>query len=76
MRYKDANQWEAPDTQRLWDYDGRTDGQPVYRGFNTFAATEADTAWVITKYVYTVSGELLSSKTTRGSWSGKTLLFT
>ena len=75
MKYKDANQWEAPNTHRKWDYGERTDGQPVYRGHNTFDASEDDVRWVITYNEYDEDGDIIDSWTTVGSWTGRAALF-
>jgi hypothetical protein len=75
MRYRDANQWEAPNTHRKWDYGARTDGQPEYRGQNTLSAADGDPHWLITYCEYSVSGDLIESWTTRGSWTDRATLF-
>jgi hypothetical protein len=75
MRYRDANQWEAPNTHRKWDYGARTDGQPEYRGHNTLTASDDDVTWLITFNTYSEAGDVIDSKTTRGSWTNRATLF-
>ena len=38
-----------------WDYDGRTDGQPVYAGFAQPGTATTTESWTIQKFTYDVN---------------------
>lgn len=58
-----------------FDYDTRTDGQPVYIGFAAYGtATTADT-WLIYKLTYNVSDHITAKDIAYGSWDGRVALF-
>lgn len=75
MKMRDAFQWDAPETQREIDYADRTDGQPVYRGHAKIDISQTDPHWTITFSLYDTDGNLTSSKTKCGSWTGRVALF-
>jgi len=57
--------------QMLIDYDGRTDGQPVYVGYAHFAKGVSEDAWVIYNFQYDGSNQLTSRKTAYGVWDDR-----
>lgn len=60
--------------QKLFDYDARTDGQPVYIGMNEpGAATSAD-GWLIQKLLYDGSDQVTSIKVVVGIWDNRASL--
>lgn len=59
--------------RKLLDYDTRSDGQPVYVGFNTRTALVAATTWIIYKLFYDASNRLLDVQVvTLAAWSQRT----
>ena len=57
--------------QELFDYDGRTDGQPVYAGFGATGLATSATGWTIHKYTYDASGFVTSEKTAIGIYDNR-----
>ena len=45
--------------RKLYDYDVRTDGQPVYVGQADAAALTTDNKWVVQKYFYDTSNRVV-----------------
>ena len=61
-----------------FDYTGRTDGQPVFRGFAEKSAADSDNTWLIHKLTYTaINGTdfLTLREVAEGSWNGRSALF-
>lgn len=52
--------FEGRRVQVLYDYDVRTDSQPVYVGMSLAGALEADEAWFISNFTYDGSGRIIS----------------
>lgn len=75
MRLIDAFLDNVPNTQRLVDYDGRTDGQPVYIGRARISASQDDTVWLIHYTTYDANGYFTSVLSKEGAWSSRALLF-
>ena len=48
--------------QMQLDYDGRTDGQPVYQGYGARSLGDGDKGWII--YKYTFSGNFVTKRQT------------
>lgn len=60
------------DWQALYDYDTRTDGQPVYTGFAPSGVSQdinKGSLWIICKNEYDVNGILTSRKVATGKWA-------
>jgi len=75
IEIKAANVFPIPmGWKRKIDYDVRTDGQPVYIGFNEMAAVDGDDDWYIFKFTYTSDFNTLTESAT-GSWTGRAALF-
>ena len=52
MRLTDAHFRDIPGVDQLFDYDVRTDGQPVYLGQAPHGTAEGVLRWVLFKYTY------------------------
>jgi hypothetical protein len=63
------------DVVQNFDYATRTDGQPVYFGWNDINAAEGDVTWSIFKYTYNVANQVTKIESKRGSWTGRVALF-
>lgn len=64
----------APSLMRkILDYDVRTDGNPVYVGFNFQSAVVADVTWTVYKLFYDSSGRLVDQQVCeRIAWTDRT----
>ena len=54
-----------------FDYDGRTDGNPVYVGYATKASAEGTDGWIIIKFAYDGSNQVTSKKVAFGNWTAR-----
>lgn len=73
--YADGSlQTRAVDLRTILDYDGRTDGNPVYVGVNAQAALVGDATWYIKKLFYDASARLVDVQILIGAWSGRAAL--
>ena len=63
----------APSVMRkILDYDARTDGNPVYVGFNYQSAVVADATWTVYKLFYDASARLVDQQVAeRVTWTGR-----
>lgn len=66
---------DLPGRIQKYDYDVRTDGQPVYYGHADVDAADANNGWVIWKFTYDASGFVTQVQSRRGSWTGRVALF-
>lgn len=57
--------------QMLIDYDGRTDGQPVYVGYAISGKGTSDDSWIVYNFQYDGSNQLTSRKTAYGIWDDR-----
>jgi hypothetical protein len=57
---------EAPYT-KTYDYDTRTDGQPVYIGYTEPSNAKSETRWQIRKLTYSASGFITDIQWAGGS---------
>lgn len=62
------------DQQIAADYDGRTDGQPVYLGFALRTAATSDSVWIIYKFTYDGSDQMTTRKVAYGIWDNRASL--
>lgn len=59
-------------SQMFFDYDVRTDGQPVYIGYGSIGlATSAD-GWLLYKHTYNANGYITSRQVAYGAWDNRT----
>lgn len=56
------------------DYDDRTDGQPVYMGYAPKGSAEGDEDWLIFKFTYNESNQVLTRKSAFGNWTDRATL--
>lgn len=66
---------EVPNLIQLFDYDVRTDGQPVYLGYAPSDTEQSEHGWVIFYFQYNDSGNVTSIQSTRGIWTIRDELF-
>lgn len=57
-----------------FDYDGRTDSNPVYVGKHTQGASTADADWIIQKFTYDSSDRVTRIETLQGAWDNRASL--
>jgi hypothetical protein len=55
-------------TQKVLDYGGRTDSNPVYVGFNFRGAATSDVNWVLQKLTYDASDRVVLVQIAIDSW--------
>lgn len=73
--YADGSlQTRAVDLRTILDYDGRTDGNPVYVGTNAQTALVAASTWWIKKLFYDANARLIDAQILVGAWSGRAAL--
>lgn len=65
---------DLPEKDQLFDYDGRTDGQPVYVGYAELGTLESG-EWVIHYFEYDVNSNITRIQSRRGSWTNRAALF-
>lgn len=70
----------AFESEKMLDYDARTDNQPVYVGFaessiKTGAPSASAGAWIIQKFTYDGSDRVTRIQVGRGTWDGRAALF-
>jgi hypothetical protein len=58
-------------TQKLLDYDIRTDSNPVYVGFNFQGAAQSATNWVIQKLTYDGSARVTMVQIAVNAWTNR-----
>jgi len=58
-------------SQKRIDYDGRSDDNPVYVGFNVSGKIASDTNWVIQKVTYDVSNRVTLVQVATDSWDNR-----
>lgn len=81
FNHTDIDFRDLPGRIQKFDYDTRTDGQPVYFGHADIGAADTDTTssankgWVVWKFTYNVSGFVTQIESRRGSWDGRVALF-
>lgn len=75
MRLRHGYARDLPGQQQKWDYDTRTDGQPVYYGHAPVDAADTDNTWVIQYATYDATAFITTSKCRMGTWSGRVALF-
>lgn len=56
------------------DYGSRTDGQPVYKGNAVSGVATSTASWIIAKYTYDGSNNILTKTTAYGSWDNRASL--
>lgn len=73
---------DLPGRIQKFDYDDRTDGQPVYFGHAEVDAADTlsgvtypSNGWTIWKFTYNVSGNVTQIQSRRGTWTGREALF-
>lgn len=66
---------DLPHHTQKYDYDGRTDGQPVYYGYVHSEHGDDVPKWVIIKTTYDASGFVTAIVSKEGAWSGRVALF-
>lgn len=54
-----------------YDYDGRTDGQPVYIGYAPKASLTSDAVWIVHKFTYDGSDNATERNTQFTSWDSR-----
>lgn len=62
------------DLQIAVDYDGRTDGQPVYLGMAVKSAATSESVWIVYKFTYDGSDQMLTRKSAYGIWDNRASL--
>ena len=67
---------EAPNRIQLFDYDGRTDGQPVYLGHAMRGTSQATGIFVLFKFTYNGSNLVTQIESTEGIWDLRSTYFT
>lgn len=58
----------------LYDYEARSDSQPVYKGVSTTSTNPADGNWTVTRYTYDVDDRVVDEQVIIGSWSSRNVL--
>lgn len=53
------------------DYASRTDGQPVYVGYNVRGAANSATTWVIQQVTYNADGNVTQKRIAIDSWDNR-----
>lgn len=66
-----ANYNEARPFIIRFDYDVRTDGQPLYQGFALTNTAEGTADWLIYKYTYDGNNNVTKRDVSYGSWTGR-----
>jgi hypothetical protein len=66
---------DLPHRRQKFDYDGRTDGQPVYHGIVHVEFGDDDVKWIIHKTTYDASGFATVIESKEGAWSARASLF-
>ncbi len=69
---------EAISWEKRWDYDTRTDGQPVYVGYSVSGTATSSALWIIQKFTYSTIGGydfVTRRQVAKGSWDGRVALF-
>lgn len=59
------------DLQNRFDYDSRSDGQPVYLGYGAKGLDASADGWIIYKHTYDGSGFITLKQTAFDSWSNR-----
>jgi hypothetical protein len=59
-------------SRKKMDYSVRTDGQPVYVGFNNRGSLTSDSNWVIQKLTYNTNGFVTDVDIAIDSWDNRT----
>lgn len=54
------------------DYDGRTDGQPVYLGCGAKGLASSATGWIIQKFTYDGDNQFTLRQSAYDSWDNRT----
>lgn len=54
------------------DYDGRTDGQPVYLGYAARGVSESTSGWILYKMTYDASNQVTERDIAYDSWAKHT----
>jgi hypothetical protein len=63
---------EIPSNMQMrCDYQGRTDGQPVYLGFAPRGLTSSEDGWLIQKYTYDVNNQATLRQIAYDSWDDR-----
>ena len=77
MRLTDAHFRDIPGVDQLFDYDVRTDGQPVYLGQAAHGTAQNEKRWVLFKYTINASGFITKIESVgEGIWSVRDEYFT
>lgn len=64
---------EIPSNQQMrCDYDGRTDGQPVYIGFGAKGLASSADGWLLQKFTYDGSNFVTLRQIFYGIWDSRT----
>ena len=58
-------------SQKRLDYDGRSDDNPVYVGFNVRGAVSSDVTWVIQKLTYDGSNRVTLVQIALDAWDNR-----
>ena len=58
-------------TQKLLDYDVRSDSNPVYVGFNFRGAAQSATNWVLQKLTYDGSNRVIQVQVAIDAWTNR-----
>lgn len=66
---------EGRDMEARFDYDGRSDSNPVYAGIGRCLALTSDTDWQIKKFTYDSSGRPVWIQCAEGAWDSRVSLF-
>ena len=76
MRLNNGYFRDLPNMIQLFDYDVRTDGQPVYLGYAPIDTAQATARWVIFKFTYNGSGFVTQIESVgEGAWSVRSTYF-
>jgi len=59
-------------SQKLIDYDVRTDDNPIYVGYNNRGTATSVNTWVLQKITYDVSNRITSVKISIDAWDNRT----
>ena len=62
---------QANTQQERFDYDTRTDGQPVYAGFADNGVLESESTWTLQKFTYNGDGFITLKQTATDSWNNR-----
>lgn len=75
MRAVDAFHRDIVGITQKFDYDTRTDGQPVYAGFARNDVGDDTAKWVVHYFQYDGDNNVSTIICKEGAWSGRVALF-